>query len=110
DGLDAAQRIRTVKVLMVHARQPVADELLGNVRQRSAPALQPLLGRQLRPLPNLVEDDASAVGHPTIEIARGIVIICSAGRVDRVPSQACQLQSLAVVKGGVAPTMVNSDG
>jgi hypothetical protein len=99
---------RQISVLVMHARQPVANELLGDVSRPVPAALLLFLRRELRPHANFVEHSKRFVSHASAQISTGIAIEGPAGRIARLASDSCELERLAVVEAGVSATMSNS--
>ncbi len=96
-----------IATLVVHARQAIADELLGNVCQPVAIALQPLVRGKARALADFIEGSPRPVGNAAVEVAVGIAIEGSARRIGRALIDVRHLQSLAVVIGRVTAAMVD---
>src|SRR5688572_28274688 len=99
---------RQISVLVMHAGQPVANELPGYVSRAVPATLLLFLRRELRPHADFVEDSKRFVSHASTQISVGVAIEGPAWRIARIASDACELERLAVVKAGVSATMSNS--
>ncbi len=99
---------RQISVLVMHARQPVANELLGYMSRAVPATLLLFLRRELRPHADLVEHGKRLVSHTPAQISAGIAIEGPAGRIARIASDACELERLAVIEAGVSAAMSNS--
>src|SRR5262249_567133 len=69
-----------IAAFVVDARQAVANELLGDVRQALAVALHPLIGRDGRPGPDTLQRTARAIGDAAVEVALLVAVERPAGR------------------------------
>src|SRR5688572_9544600 len=105
DFLDGGE----VATLVMDAGQPVARELLRDVRDPVALALGALFGSERRPLANAVEDAAGTIGDAPIELPTGVAIERAAWRIRRVLRDLGELERLAVVERCVTATMPNGD-
>src|SRR5688572_9811091 len=101
---------RQVPTLVVNARQPVTGELFGDVRNAVPAASLPLLRRQCRPVPDLVEHAARRVRHASGELAVLVAIVGAAGRIPGVPGDSSHLERRAVVVRRVAAAMTHDNG
>src|SRR5262249_24769463 len=72
-----------IAILMVHARETVADELLRDVREAVPAALRDLRRGECLATANLVEHGARAIRHPAVQTAVLITVERAAPRVLR---------------------------
>src|SRR5262245_8917174 len=101
---------RQVATLVMNARQAIADELLGDVRDPfSAPTLQ-LRWCQCWTSPHFVEHRARRVGDAAGELALLVAVVCASWRVLRLLGDASHRQRFAVVVRRVAAAMLHDDG
>ena len=101
---------REVAALVMDAGQPVARELLRDVRDPVALALGALFGSERRPLPDAVEDAAGTIGDAAIELPVRVAIERAAWRIRRVLRDLGELERLAVVERRVTTSMSDDDG
>ena len=101
---------RQIAVLVMHARQSIANELLGHVCRAVPAPLLLFLCRELGTLAGLVEHAERVVGHASIQVSVGVAVECPARRIGRIASNSGELECLAVVEGGVSATMLNATG
>src|SRR5579871_254733 len=94
---------------MMDAGDAIAHELLRDVRQSVAVACECLLRRKRLSLADPVKHTGRPVRDTAVEVAIRITIEGSTGRVRRALVDVRQLESLAVVEGGVAAAMMDGD-
>src|SRR5262249_204377 len=98
-----------VAALMVHAGEPIADELFGDERRRIAVANERLLRGKGRSFADLEEHIAGAIGDPAVGLAIGVTVKGTGGRGGCVPIEGGELERLAVVIGGVTAAVTDRD-
>ena len=98
-----------IAALVMHARQAVADELLRDVGQPVAVALQPLVRGEGRPRAGLAERAPRPIRDAAVEIAVRVAIERPARRIGCVPGDARHLERLAVVVRRVTAAVVDGD-
>src|SRR5262249_58085072 len=91
--------------LVVDAGKAIADELLGNVGQPIAVALEPLLRGKGRPPADLVDLVTRTVGHAAVQFTVRVAVKSSARRIRRVLVDAGEIEGVAVVVRRMAAAM-----
>src|ERR1700676_1252154 len=93
----------------MYGRHAIFNELLGDVGQSIAVALQRLFGGKGPPLADLVKHVLRPVGNPAIEFTVRVAIEGSTRWIRRLLIYVRHLEGFAVVERRVAPAMMDRD-